>query len=212
MCTNQASQFFSGHQINLSSLRNKWSLHLDAVLTLTLINRIVDSEQWHWSTENSAAAERAGCLMYCTWCSGTWVHGHCVFCQIRISAWLSLIVKKCHVEDVLESGKRALYILSNQNVCLIIIYCKANYKGGRENESLKFIDNWQKNDQWTFSDYWWRKMACMTEKKLRYNQNVKTRKAKLIKARTMASMWISTWDDKVLKVLFQVVTGGRRSW
>ena len=143
------SVFFSGHQINLSSLRNNWSLHLDAVLTLTLINRIVDSEQWHWSTENSVAAERAGCLMYCTWCSGKWVYGHCVFCQIRISAWLSLIVKKCHVEDVLESGKRALYILSNQNV---IIYCKAYYKGGRENESLKFIDNWQK--KWPMNIFW----------------------------------------------------------
>ena len=57
----------------------------------------------------------------------------------------------------------------------------------------------KKNDQWTFSDYWWRKMACITEKKLRYNQNVKKRGPKLIKARTMASMWISTWDDKVLK-------------
>ena len=64
------SFFSSGHQINLSSLRNNWSLHLDAVLTLTLINRTVNSEQWHWSTENSVAAERAGCLMYCSWSSG----------------------------------------------------------------------------------------------------------------------------------------------
>ena len=53
-------------------------------------------------------------------------------------------------------------------------------------------------DQWHI--FWLSmKMACMTETKIRYNQNVKTRRAKLIKARTMASMWISTWDNKVLK-------------
>ena len=59
-------------------------------------------------------------------------------------------------------------------------------------------------------------MACMTETKIRYNQNVKTRKTKLIKGITMASMWISisltTWHDQlgITKCLKGSVSG--RYW